>query len=116
LCRNAFKNPRRADGSPPLPSEYCDAELARDGGTCDDDDAAADNGGAFFARGMITGRSGEAGSTELRKGDLVACGKGAEDGADGPGGVGGAAPVGRGGTTVETGGGCVGSRQRGVGF
>lgn len=58
---------------------------------------------ACFARGMITGRSGEAGSTE----DLGAAVMDHKGGEDGPadGGEGGAAPAGSGGgRTVETGG------------
>lgn len=120
MCRSAFKNPRRTDGSP-LFAEYCDAELVRDGtcgrvdageAGCDADAAGgAHNGvvnGAFFARGMITGRSGGAGSTELRVLEGVVAHESAEDDgpADGAGGVGGAAPAGSdgGATIVETGG------------
>lgn len=101
-----MKNPRRTDGSP-LFAEYCDAELTRDGmcgrddagdaGCCDDADGV--NNGAFFARGMITGRSGGDGSTD----DLAAV---AHESADGAGGVSGDAPPAgsSAGSTVEMGG------------
>ena len=129
LCRSPLKNPRRADGSPPLPPEECDAEIARDGpcgrpnadeaGGCDDDEAGATDGegdhGAFFARGMITGRSGKTGSTEFCSGDHDGAAVADDDGAaaaDGLGGVGAAAPTGSDagslteGGSAGTGGGC----------
>jgi hypothetical protein len=112
LFRSAFMNPRRVIGSP-LFLEYCDAGLAMDGAGgrdgagnagCDDDPGAGAGGGvhgAFFARGMITGRSDDA-RTELRNGERVV---GSHDECTGGGdGIGGAAPAGSGGMAVETGG------------
>jgi hypothetical protein len=112
LFRSAFMNPRRVIGSP-LFLEYGDAELAMDGAGgrdgagnagCDEDADACGGGGvhgAFFARGMITGRS-DCASTEFRNGERVA---GPHDECTGGGdGIGGAAPAGSGGTAVETGG------------
>jgi hypothetical protein len=77
---NESKKPRRTRGSP-LAVEYCDAVLATDGteGRNDTGSVARNSSGggggtgtvAFFARGMITGRSADEGSTEFRSGDLI---------------------------------------------
>ncbi|KAI9510378.1 hypothetical protein F5148DRAFT_592549 [Russula earlei] len=78
--RSEPRNPRRTEGSP-LSAEYCDCDVepARDGGTCppvdvgDVDtccDSVDERGGAFFARGMITGLPDE-GNTDFCSGDLV---------------------------------------------
>jgi hypothetical protein len=81
------KNPRRGS---PLAAEYCDAELAIDGTDGPNDAGAVTcnsvcaGAGSFFARGMITGRSGDDGSTELRSGDLIR--DGAKGGRGGRGG------------------------------
>jgi len=112
LCRIAFKKPRRVIGSALFPEDR-GAELGTCGRAdagCDDDDDDDDAGGvgvqgACFGRGIITGRSGDAGSTELFSGKLPAGahGKGSV-GADSAGSVGGAAPTGSVGAAVETGG------------
>ena len=115
LLRSASKNARRVIDSP-LFLECCDVEVAtdgadgRDGAGCDDDPdagAGADAGGshgAFFGRGMITGRSDDA-STDCRNGEREVeahddddeCAGGSDD-------IGAAAPAGSGGTAMETGG------------
>lgn len=106
LFRSAAMNARRVIDSPLFP-DCCDAEVAKEDGAaaggCDDDpEAGAGAGGAhgaFFARGMITGRSDGA-STECRNGEreLDAHDAGGRDC------IGGAAPAGSGGTAMETGG------------
>ena len=107
MFRSAFKNPRRVIGSPLFP-EYCGAELVRDVAGNDDPGAGAGVNGAFFGRGMITGRSDVA-STEFRNGERVVVAHDDDDecaagGGDGMRRVGGAAPAGRGGAAVGTGG------------
>ena len=77
LCRrpSESKNPRHTGGS--LAAKYCDTELASDGtdGRNDTGEVPVCNSvgvggaGASFARGMITSRSPDEGSTELRSGD-----------------------------------------------
>jgi hypothetical protein len=110
LCRMAFKKPRRVIGSALFPEDADLGTCGRADAGCDDDDEDDDAGGAgvqgaCFGRGIITGRSGDVGSTELFSGRLPAGahGKGSV-GADSAGSVGGAAPTGSGGAAVETGG------------
>ena len=95
LCRrpNESKTLRRTGGSP-LAAEYCDTELARDGTDGRDDtgevlvsnSVGVGGAGTFFARGMITGRSSDEGSTELRSGDDLVPESAYGCGSDGGGG------------------------------